>query len=251
MVSFSCEACGDVLTKKKLDPHRNQCRGASFTCLDCMVHFHGSEYRAHTSCISEAQKYQGALYRDKDSGKGGNKRRSLARSSANDAMVPRNAYVEDAPDGEDTTAVAVVDVPPRAPTPPPAHSVLPANVNVFDFLVSEETPNGARRELEAPHTSNMVQTYTHEPSGTSQYSQYSNGDGTQFHQQGFSYGFAPVQPAFERYDSWQNMTDAAASQTLMPPPPYVTPGPRHERSERKDKPKSEKSDKKRKRQQVE
>ncbi|TVY87937.1 UPF0743 protein [Lachnellula willkommii] len=63
MVSFSCESCGDVLTKKKLDPHRNQCRGASFTCLDCMVHFQGNEYRAHTSCISEAQKYQGALYR--------------------------------------------------------------------------------------------------------------------------------------------------------------------------------------------
>lgn len=45
------EGCGDVLTKKKLDPHRNQCYGASFTCLDCMVHFQGTEYRAHTVCL--------------------------------------------------------------------------------------------------------------------------------------------------------------------------------------------------------
>ena len=40
--------CGDVLTKKKLDAHRGQCRGASFTCLDCMIHFHGTEYKSHT-----------------------------------------------------------------------------------------------------------------------------------------------------------------------------------------------------------
>ncbi|KAI1000435.1 hypothetical protein K3495_g7759 [Podosphaera aphanis] len=63
MVSFSCEGCGDILTKKKLDSHKNQCYGASFTCLDCMVNFPAFEYRSHTSCITEAQKYQGALYR--------------------------------------------------------------------------------------------------------------------------------------------------------------------------------------------
>lgn len=44
------QACGDILTKKKLDPHRNQCRGASFTCIDCMVHFQGTQYRSHTVC---------------------------------------------------------------------------------------------------------------------------------------------------------------------------------------------------------
>src|SRR6186713_1112433 len=52
MVSFSCENCGDVLTKKKLDGHRGQCRGASFTCIDCMVHFEGTAYRAHTVRLS-------------------------------------------------------------------------------------------------------------------------------------------------------------------------------------------------------
>ena len=59
MVSFSCEGCGDVLTKKKLDTHRNTCRGATFTCLDCMTHFPGTEYRAHTSCMQQ-QKWKGS-----------------------------------------------------------------------------------------------------------------------------------------------------------------------------------------------
>ena len=42
------QSCGDVLTKKKLDSHRGQCRGASFACLDCMTHFRGTDYKAHT-----------------------------------------------------------------------------------------------------------------------------------------------------------------------------------------------------------
>lgn len=36
------------MTKKKLDPHRNRCHGASFTCIDCMTYFPGVEYRSHT-----------------------------------------------------------------------------------------------------------------------------------------------------------------------------------------------------------
>ncbi|KAI5290494.1 hypothetical protein KEM54_001384 [Ascosphaera aggregata] len=66
MVSFQCEACGDVLTKKKLDPHRGRCNWASFTCIDCMVHFDGTSYRAHTSCMTEAEKYEKGLYQPKD-----------------------------------------------------------------------------------------------------------------------------------------------------------------------------------------
>jgi cell growth-regulating nucleolar protein len=69
-------------------------------------------------------------------------------------------------------------------------------------------------------------------------------------QYGFSYGNAPVPSTFERYDSWQNMTDSQASHSLMPPPPYTTPGPRSERLDRKER-KLEKSDKKRKRGHVE
>lgn len=59
------QSCGDIMTKKKLDPHKNRCHGSSFTCIDCMTHFPGFDYRSHTSCISEAQKYQGRLYKEK------------------------------------------------------------------------------------------------------------------------------------------------------------------------------------------
>ncbi|KAJ5355998.1 Zinc finger C2H2 LYAR-type [Penicillium concentricum] len=145
MVSFSCEACGDVLTKKKLDPHRGQCRGASFTCIDCMVHFYGMEYRAHTSCMSEAQKYQGALYKEKP--QKGKKGQNNQKQNPNQTPNGRHqqARVEDAP-------------PPPAPTPPPAGEVrtpAPAAnnekpVNVFDYLVADETPNASKVSVATP-----------------------------------------------------------------------------------------------------
>lgn len=150
MVSFSCEACGDVLTKKKLDPHRGQCRGASFTCIDCMVHFYGMEYRAHTSCMSEAQKYQGALYKEKpQKGKKGQNNKQNPNQTPNGHH--QQARVEDAP-------------PPPAPTPPPVGEVktpapAPANndkpVNVFDYLVADETPNASKVALVEPPKEQM------------------------------------------------------------------------------------------------
>lgn len=235
--------CGDVLTKKKLDPHRNQCRGASYTCIDCMVHFHGTDYRAHTSCMSEAQKYQGHLYRgDKKKGgqqqqQNGDKRKSM--QGQEQAMVPK-PYVEDATEeGDVMHAVAVIDVPPRAPTPPP--------VNVFDFLVQDATPKAAPAVAAAPERKMLEREsssmYVNHPND-SQYSQYSNGDGATYMQRGYSYGDAPVQPTFERYDSLSNLENSQSS--LMPPPAaYATPAPKKEKKD-----KSDKSDKKRKRHHV-
>lgn len=63
MVSFCC-TCQDIMTKGKLDKHRMQCREyQSFTCIDCSTEFYGMDYKAHTQCISEAQKYQKSLYK--------------------------------------------------------------------------------------------------------------------------------------------------------------------------------------------
>ncbi|KAJ5903933.1 hypothetical protein N7504_006316 [Penicillium tannophilum] len=107
MVSFQCEGCGDVLTKKKLDPHRGQCRGATFTCIDCMVHFYGTEYRAHTSCMTEDQKYQGALYKEKPAK---NKKGQNNPNNKNANQNQRNQQ----PRVEDEYAP-----PPRAPPPLP------------------------------------------------------------------------------------------------------------------------------------
>lgn len=70
MVSFSCEACNDTVVKKKVDQHRQRCYNATFTCIDCFVTFPGTQYKGHTSCITEAEKYEKALYKPK---KGNNK----------------------------------------------------------------------------------------------------------------------------------------------------------------------------------
>jgi cell growth-regulating nucleolar protein len=72
--------------------------------------------------MSEAQKYQGALYKEKK--KGPKPKQNNAPVDNSQALVPRNAYVEDEADNR----VAIVDAPPRAPSPPPGF-------NVFDFLV--------------------------------------------------------------------------------------------------------------------
>lgn len=63
MVSFSCEVCNDTVIKKRLPQHQRSCRGSYFTCIDCSKTFYGNEHQSHTSCISEAEKYEKALYK--------------------------------------------------------------------------------------------------------------------------------------------------------------------------------------------
>lgn len=57
MPSFVCDTCQETLKKAKLDQHVQRCRQASFSCIDCYKSFKGTEYRAHTSCITEVQKH--------------------------------------------------------------------------------------------------------------------------------------------------------------------------------------------------
>merc|ERR1712121_188540 len=68
MVSFICDACGNSVRKKQVEKHYlNSCRNCSvLSCIDCGVDFPGDSYATHTSCISEAEKYQGHLYQAKD-----------------------------------------------------------------------------------------------------------------------------------------------------------------------------------------
>ena len=105
------------------------------------------------SCISEAQKYQGALYRPEKEKK---------RHDTSTAMISHKAYVEDAPDEDQQSSHSDVaqSSMPSAPSPPPAVPELskPQDpVNVFDFLVDTDTPNGSRLELAAPEPPRMIE----------------------------------------------------------------------------------------------
>ena len=65
MVSFQCEGCGEVIKKQKAEQHIRSCRFGcpAFVCVDCMRRFVDDSYKEHTSCISEAEKYQKSLYK--------------------------------------------------------------------------------------------------------------------------------------------------------------------------------------------
>merc|ERR1711939_846770 len=93
MVSFQCEGCGDTLKKPKLDQHKRQCQWAQFTCIDCNTTFQGDQYRSHTSCISEAEKYQKGLYKGP---KGGNKKQQQ-QQNGNAADSPSISVAASAP----------------------------------------------------------------------------------------------------------------------------------------------------------
>ncbi|KAF8342335.1 uncharacterized protein EI90DRAFT_2904731, partial [Cantharellus anzutake] len=55
--------CSDVIKKPALQKHYARCH-ASVSCLDCSQTFQGPrEFMSHVRCISEAEKYQGALYK--------------------------------------------------------------------------------------------------------------------------------------------------------------------------------------------
>ena len=62
MPSFVCDTCQETLKKAKLDTHFQRCRNAQFSCIDCNKTFHGTQYRTHTTCITEAEKYQKSVY---------------------------------------------------------------------------------------------------------------------------------------------------------------------------------------------
>ena len=66
MVYFVCMACQETLKRSAVDKHCLKCRDCwDLCCVDCNKIFSGEAFRAHVTCISEAERYQGALYRPK------------------------------------------------------------------------------------------------------------------------------------------------------------------------------------------
>jgi hypothetical protein len=62
MVTFVCDACQESMNKARAKLH--SC-ASSMTCVDCHQTFTRNSFVAHTSCISEAEKYMGDLHRAK------------------------------------------------------------------------------------------------------------------------------------------------------------------------------------------
>ncbi len=92
------------------------------------------------SCISEAQKYQGALFRPEKKGQQNNRNQN---QNQNQKQQPPKPTVQDVPE----TTVAVVSAPPAAPSPPSAAPDFEAKPNVFDFYVGQATPNASVVDL--------------------------------------------------------------------------------------------------------
>ena len=62
MVYFVCNKCQETIRKHKVDEHTNRCHPSSYSCVDCGKDFSVSAARAHNTCITEEEKYQGKLY---------------------------------------------------------------------------------------------------------------------------------------------------------------------------------------------
>lgn len=92
MVSFVCSSCQATLKKAKVRAHLARCRGP-VSCLDCSVDFAGDAYERHTSCVSEAEKYQGKLY--KGDGKKQKRPRDGADGGGKAAKKPKPRSVQD------------------------------------------------------------------------------------------------------------------------------------------------------------
>ncbi|GMG25651.1 unnamed protein product [Ambrosiozyma monospora] len=102
MVSFSCEVCNDTIVKRKLAQHQRQCRGAYFTCIDCNTTFYNNEHNGHTSCISEAEKYEKGLYKGKKNNKT-NKKSNATQDTIKEPVKPVSSSKKDMNDEKKST----------------------------------------------------------------------------------------------------------------------------------------------------
>lgn len=163
--------------------------------------------------MTEDQKYQGALYKEKPAK--GQKQKSVTIADNALQHKQHEAYVEDAPDVDDNK-----HIPPPAPSPPPATPALPAPTsdkkaaNVFDFLDPSTTPTAS--------SNGQMKMVTHAPSvfdAPKQLTQHEHDKENDaeydvaFEENGFSYGAGPIPPA-TLYNEVSNV-----SAELMTPAP--------------------------------
>jgi len=78
MVYFTCNGCGESMKKNQVDKHVMRCRRCEvLSCMDCQKDFPGDSYKAHTSCISEAEKYSAKGWQPKANANKGAKKQAV------------------------------------------------------------------------------------------------------------------------------------------------------------------------------
>jgi cell growth-regulating nucleolar protein len=198
--------------------------------------------------MSEAQKYQGALYKEKPNKKGPKTPNQNAKNNANARnQQPR---VEDASASDADVVKSHINIPPPpAPTPPPAGEAKPTYaalkndnkpVNVFDYLVTDETPNASKVSLATPKEQmamNPKARSLFEPSNAlAKLDTKTDDEGNYdvaYEENGFSYGADPIPPSM-----YPNEVPNVSTE-------FVTPA--HKKKDRKEKRSATTSEKKRKR----
>ena len=128
MVSFVCDSCAATLKKAKVAQHAYSCGSYYYACIDCGESFDTETIKAHNSCISEAQKHQGSMYKGPKDKKqnprpapgqtqvqGGAKATPAAAAPANGTPAKKRRHALDSTDDESED-----EAPAAAAAPAPA-----------------------------------------------------------------------------------------------------------------------------------
>ncbi|KZT21415.1 hypothetical protein NEOLEDRAFT_1164612 [Neolentinus lepideus HHB14362 ss-1] len=160
--------CSDAVKKPKLDQHGARCH-SSFTCLDCSKTFYKpAEWKGHTSCISEAEKYQKSLYkgpkskqqqngRNQGQGKKAVGKYTWGQNGCQGNQRPRC----DATGANDTplgtpVRMSLVSVPPSAPEPAGPSSLKKKSEDVASQETVQEEKKGKKEKKEKKRKSTGV-----------------------------------------------------------------------------------------------
>ena len=142
--------------------------------------------------MTEAQKYEGSLYREKPNKGSKRKSVSILEPNENNALVPRNPTVEDERD---------IEAPPHAPSPPPAAVLERNRDSVFDYLVEEEDPNtpqvqfaDEREEMFMKNGAPSIFGGSRPTSRSDYRSKEEQLDSRDYQENGFTYGAEPINP---------------------------------------------------------
>lgn len=188
--------------------------------------------------MTEAQKYEGALYKEKP-GKGQKK----GQNTPNNKNPKANAHARNqqprVEDASESDHVKFDGPPPPAPTPPPAGAVKPPPnaltngdkpVNVFDYLVTDETPNVSKVSLAGPKEQMTMVAQApslFKPSDALAHLDTKTDDeggnyDVAYEENGFSYGADPIPPSMRSKDAPHVSTE------------FVTPAPKKKKDRRRE-----------------